>query len=456
MRFTYIERDPALLARQKTRADQREERLAAERRETAKALDRAGCVVERKETKAGTTGTANLLGETSITGKPCAWISVNHEKVALLDGYNIANMSPPILMMASDAIPKIMLDQLILSADDNDSKQTKVTLSCASLREEHCLDRAKNALSFGEMGLVPATYKNGDYPPAVDSSPIHMYCHLVDMIDLGVGGGKTMVLLGIDEVVMKKEILTLPPRSAPGDGGGRSILALVDAAKMKPIAAMGNGRYATMSGVHLLLRPSQTHDKNGWESDPFVLKDGKDDETINDITTTSSIPDTVEWITSEPSPLGFNPLKAIVIPRPIGWISTYHPATVPHIAPYSFYIDVARGDTPMVAFSAFRPAGGTRKDAQLDVEETECFGVSTVTQDLVEAMNLSSAPIERGESEFELAGLVAQTGTHVAAPLVQGAKVQLECEYVKTVDAGGFFRDYWQGCVEQCCEIGLE
>lgn len=60
---TYIERDPALLARQeavrmKTEADKREERLAAERRETlrmeaAKALDRAGCEVERKASEIG-------------------------------------------------------------------------------------------------------------------------------------------------------------------------------------------------------------------------------------------------------------------------------------------------------------------------------------------------------------------------------------------------------------------
>ncbi|KAL7461148.1 hypothetical protein ACHAXS_001575 [Conticribra weissflogii] len=60
---TYIERDPALLARQeaqrrKVEADQREERLAVERREVlrmeaAKALDRAGGVVERKASEIG-------------------------------------------------------------------------------------------------------------------------------------------------------------------------------------------------------------------------------------------------------------------------------------------------------------------------------------------------------------------------------------------------------------------
>jgi len=60
---TYIERDPALLARQealkkKAVADQREEQLAAERREVlrmeaAKALDRAGGVVERVASEIG-------------------------------------------------------------------------------------------------------------------------------------------------------------------------------------------------------------------------------------------------------------------------------------------------------------------------------------------------------------------------------------------------------------------
>jgi len=60
---TYIERDPALLARRevlqkKAEADQREEQLAAERREVlrmeaAKALDRAGGVVERVASEIG-------------------------------------------------------------------------------------------------------------------------------------------------------------------------------------------------------------------------------------------------------------------------------------------------------------------------------------------------------------------------------------------------------------------
>jgi hypothetical protein len=57
--------------------------------------------------------------------------------------------------------------------------------------------------------------------------------------------------------------------------------------------------------------------------------------------------------------LGYNPLKQIAQPRPVGWISTYGSGgggdgggnRVAHIAPYSFFGDVARGDRPMVAYA---------------------------------------------------------------------------------------------------------
>lgn len=368
------------------------------------------------EHKVGSSEGRELL-ETAVMAKPCAWISVDQEKVALLDGYSVACMHPPTLMMASDAIPDCILKQL--------ENSKRVTLSCATLREQHCLERAKNTLSFSEMGLIPQ-HREG-YPSAVQSSPIHMHCHLVEKVELGEKG-KTMVLLQIDLVVMKRKILTPPP---PADAGGRNILALVDANKLQPIASMGHERYATMAGLHLLERPFKTEDGN-WISDPFELS------TVRDAHKDKEIPETVEWVTSEPSPLGFNPIKAIVVPRPIGWISTYFPETVGHVAPYSFFMDVARGDQPMVAFSAYRPTDGPLKDVQLDVQERKCFGVSTVSPELAVAMNLSSAPIERDESEFKLAGLASQPATLIDAPLVRDSNNVLECEYVKTVDVGGF------------------
>ena len=271
-----------------------------------------------------------------------------------------------------------------------------------------------------------------------------------------------MVLIQIDIITMRHDVLTIPP--PPSSSSERKIAALVDAQKLQPIASMGHGRYATMAGLHLLLRPSKK-ENGGWVSDSFELKPSTGDSTRtmdDDIpidTTCTNSEERIEWITSQPSPLGFDPIKAIVIPRPIGWISTYYNSpddavVVPHIAPYSFYMDVARGVAPMVALSAYRPTDGPLKDVQLDIQESQCFAVSTVTPKSVIAMNLSSAPIEREESEFELAGLGAIPADYVNAPLLggggasssnhgneddeDGSPMVLECEYAKTVDVGGF------------------
>jgi flavin reductase (DIM6/NTAB) family NADH-FMN oxidoreductase RutF len=137
--------------------------------------------------------------------------------------------------------------------------------------------------------------------------------------------------------------------------------------------------------------------------------------------------------------LGFNPVTALIMPRPIGWISTYRKeGRILHLAPYSFFTDVARGSTPMVAFSGYRKEGKVPKDAQQDAQDMGCFGYNMVTEDLAVAMNYSAAELERPESEFELAGLVKEDAALIDAPLVRDAKMKLECEYVKTVDVETF------------------
>jgi flavin reductase (DIM6/NTAB) family NADH-FMN oxidoreductase RutF len=357
--------------------------------------------------------------ENAVMAKPCAWLSTASNQVTLLQGFNVANMSPPVLMVSSDAIPLTL------------PETTKVTLSMATMREEASLDKAhERCLSFDEMGLVPQETSRKDYPLAVQSSPIHLYCHVVKTVNLGqdrTDASVSMVLLGIDSITMKREILSLPP---PSDGG-RPILALVDAEKMQPLAGMGFGRFATLDGLHLLVRPSR-NDDGKWISDPFEYTTRTEKHKSEDL---SSLPEKVEWDTSKPSPLGFNPIKAIILPRPIGWISTYHPEGVSHVAPYSFFAKVAPG---MVAFSAYRPPNEPLKDAQLDVEETKCFGVSVVSPDLSVHMNFSSAPIDREESEFALAQLDEVHARYINAPLVKDSRLRLECRHVETVDAGGF------------------
>jgi len=125
--------------------------------------------------------------------------------------------------------------------------------------------------------------------------------------------------------------------------------------------------------------------------------------------------------------LKHNPFKALVAPRPIGWIGTISRAGVPNLAPYSFFNAVC-DSPPMVMFSS---AG--RKDSLINVEETGEFTCSMASQGLVDAMNLSSAPVAATVDEFELANLATAPSLVVKPPRVAASPSALECRLWKTL-----------------------
>ncbi|KQS63293.1 flavin reductase [Rhizobium sp. Leaf371] len=119
--------------------------------------------------------------------------------------------------------------------------------------------------------------------------------------------------------------------------------------------------------------------------------------------------------------LPHDPFKAIVSPRPIGWIGTRSKDGSLNLAPYSFFNAIS--DVPkMVMFSS-----SGWKDSVRNIEETGVFTASFVSRDLVDPMNRSSAPLPHGESEFDAAGLTPVDGTLVEAPFVGEAYAALEC-----------------------------
>ena len=126
--------------------------------------------------------------------------------------------------------------------------------------------------------------------------------------------------------------------------------------------------------------------------------------------------------------LKFNPFKAIVVPRPIGWIGTVSKADVPNLAPYSFF-NAMSDRPPLVVFSS-----SGQKDSLSNIEETGEFTCSLATWDLREQMNLSSAPVTRGVNEFNLAGLTTAASRLIKAPRVGESPAALECKVWKTLD----------------------
>jgi flavin reductase (DIM6/NTAB) family NADH-FMN oxidoreductase RutF len=133
--------------------------------------------------------------------------------------------------------------------------------------------------------------------------------------------------------------------------------------------------------------------------------------------------------------LDFNPLKAIVAPRPIGWISSISRDGIHNLAPYSFFNAVS--DTPaMVAFSASPsgPSGGGHKDSVKNIEDTGDFVVNIVSAALLDAMNTSSAGIAADISEFDTANLTPAASQLVSSPYVAEAPCYLECKLWKILD----------------------
>jgi flavin reductase (DIM6/NTAB) family NADH-FMN oxidoreductase RutF len=126
--------------------------------------------------------------------------------------------------------------------------------------------------------------------------------------------------------------------------------------------------------------------------------------------------------------LRHEPFKALVAPRPIGWISTVSRSGVLNLAPYSFFAAVA--EKP--AYVIFSASGA--KDSRRNAEETGEFVCSMASYDLRHQMNATSAAVPPETDEFALAGLASEPSRFVAPPRVKDSPAALECKYWKTVE----------------------
>jgi len=130
---------------------------------------------------------------------------------------------------------------------------------------------------------------------------------------------------------------------------------------------------------------------------------------------------------SEPHGLAHNPFNALIVPRPIGWISSLATDGTANLAPYSFFNAVS-GEPPFVMFSS---AG--RKDTQSNIEATGEFVVNMAVAALKTELNVTSAPVSQGVDEFEIAGLEKAQCKNISVPRVAASPVALECVLTKIV-----------------------
>ena len=127
--------------------------------------------------------------------------------------------------------------------------------------------------------------------------------------------------------------------------------------------------------------------------------------------------------------LPFNPYKSIVVPRPIGWISTLGRDGIVNLAPYSQFNNLGY-DPPYVMFSANSfPGTGRRKDSVKNATDTGEFVVNMATYELREAVNITSQFLPPEIDEAALAGVDMTPCRIVKPPRVAASPVHLECKF---------------------------
>jgi len=128
-------------------------------------------------------------------------------------------------------------------------------------------------------------------------------------------------------------------------------------------------------------------------------------------------------------------MVSTILPRPIAWVSTLSPSGKANLAPFSFFQGVT-ANPPTLMFSPVNTREGTKKDTVRNIETLPEFVVNLVPFALAESMNLTSASLPYGESEFEAFNIAPHPSERVRPPRVAAAPVAFECTLDRFVTIG--------------------
>ena len=122
--------------------------------------------------------------------------------------------------------------------------------------------------------------------------------------------------------------------------------------------------------------------------------------------------------------------SALIVPRPIAWVSTRSADRVDNLAPHS-YFNAISDDPPMLMFSI---EGKT--DTYWNLQQVPEFVVNFVAVALAEPMEISAVRMPSREDEFFWAGLEKRAADCVRPARVAEALTALECTVVSVTPVG--------------------
>jgi len=123
-------------------------------------------------------------------------------------------------------------------------------------------------------------------------------------------------------------------------------------------------------------------------------------------------------------------LNAVVVPRPIAWVSTTSAQGIDNLAPHSFFT-ISCVDPPVIQFTSVG-----RKDSLRNAEETGEFVVCLAPEPLFEAINATGTDFPPDHDEFAEVGVEREPSLKVKPPRVAASPVALECVLHDTVSFG--------------------
>jgi len=137
----------------------------------------------------------------------------------------------------------------------------------------------------------------------------------------------------------------------------------------------------------------------------------------------------------KPEPFKHTVYNALVVPRPIGWISTQSTDGVVNLAPFSFFNSLC-ASPPCVMYcpNSFKPGTKEQKDSLINAEATGEFVFNMCTYDLREEMVLTAEHSPASVDEMAAAGVPAAACINVKPPRVAASPIAMECKYLQTVD----------------------
>src|SRR5882762_2157827 len=128
-------------------------------------------------------------------------------------------------------------------------------------------------------------------------------------------------------------------------------------------------------------------------------------------------------------------LIGLVIPRPIGWVSTWSENGVANCAPFSFFNVIS--EEPLLCILSFnRRSDGAMKHTLKNIRRTGEFVVNLADEGTANAMHASSAELPESESEFAKTGLTPVPATMVKHPRIGEAAASLECRVERRIEFG--------------------